>query len=182
MGLFFLISLGGALLASQIVAWTVPGLEGEAAQLAAISTRLSFAGTAFFALGGASRGIINSYHQFVLPTAAPGVGNVFTIAAIVALARISALAGAIGLAVGQFAGWALQTLDLIRKGIFPFSLSWYGSAAALNFADRLRQVPLGLFAVALTTAVLSNLSEIYARGIGPALPPRSPRGCWCSAW
>ncbi len=206
LGVFALISIAGVVFAREIVAWTLPGLEGEAAELAVVSTRLSFAGTAFFGLGGASRGIINSYHQFGVPAAAPAVGNVFTIAAIVALARVGALAGAAGLALGQLAGWGLQAIDLIRKGIFPVSFGWLGSPsarragwriwsmaipvalatsvgsaihlvdrwlasgltpgsiAALNFADRLRQVPLGLFTVALTTAVLPNLSEVYARG------------------
>lgn len=206
LGLFFLMALVGVIFAPEIVAWTLPGLEDQAVELAVLSTRLSFAGTAFFGLGGASRGIINSYHQFGVPAAAPAVGNVFTIGVTVALAKIGALAGAIGLALGQLAGWVLQAIDLWRKGIHPVSLAWLGSPAArqvgwriwsmavpvalatsvasaihlvdrwlasgltpgsiaaLNFADRLRQVPLGLFTVALTTAVLPNLSETHSRG------------------
>lgn len=203
--LFCLIGGMGAALARQIAAWTLPGLEGEAAELAVTATRLSFLGTMFFGLAGVSKGIINSFHQFGVPAAAPAVGNVFAVGVTVALARLGAVAGAIGMAAGQAAGWVLGTADLLRKGIPPLSFAWFaspaarqasarvwamavpvalstsvvtfihlvdralaselapGSIAALNFADRLRQVPLGLFTVALTTAVLPNLSEVWAR-------------------
>lgn len=54
-----------------------------------------------------------------------------------------------------------QIYQVIDKGLASHLPA--GSIAALNFADRLRQLPLGLFVTAVVTVIYPNLSEMWAR-------------------
>lgn len=201
-GLFALaVAVTGVTAAPTLVRLMSPGFTGETFDLAVQMTRIIFPSVIFGAMLIPARAVLNSFHHFSAPAAAPIAQNAVAITTLIALAGLTSY-GVRGLAIGWALGAAVSfliqvpalrrhgahfrlRLDLRDPGVrktfalavpilFGAAVSQVyilvdrglasrlpaGSIAALSFADKLRQLPLGIFAAAVATVIYPTLSEM----------------------
>ena len=170
--------------------------------------RIMFPYIFFIGLAALGMAILNSFHVFGTPAAAPILLNLAIIASSVAIVRRYFPSPAIALAVGVLIGGALQFLlqvpQLVRHGMrFDFGISFShpgirsvaalmapgffgigvaqinffvdtmfatssrmpsGSVTALYVAERVMELVLGVYAIAVATAILPMMSHQAASG------------------
>jgi len=129
--------------------------------LAVFLNRLMFPYIFIISLGALCMGILNSFRRFASPALSPVMWNISIIAA--ALGLRSFFAEPItALAVGVLIGGVLQ-LSLFVGSTLASMLPG-GSVTYLFYADRIMELPLGVFAIAIGTAVLPSFSRHVAAG------------------
>jgi putative peptidoglycan lipid II flippase len=136
--------------------------------------RIMFPYIYFIGLSALAMAILNCFRVFGTPAATPVLLNLSIIAASVAAVSRHFSSPAVSLGVGVLVGGALQFLilvpQLVRRGMrFNFGLSTSsrmpsGSVTALYVAERVMELVMGGYAIAVATAILPMMSHQAAAG------------------
>ncbi|MCL4370674.1 MAG: murein biosynthesis integral membrane protein MurJ [Chloroflexi bacterium] len=174
--------------ANPMIGLLTPGWEAGQQSLAANLARVMLVSPLFFTLGCFTTSVLNAHHRFLLPALGPVMYNLGIIAGAVWLADAMpglGLARGYGLAIGAALG-ALGFLLALRLGhdgvrqvgrlllpralglgvtqvnflvVLFFASLVPGGYAALNYAWLLTMLPLGVFAMAISTAVFPTMAS-----------------------
>jgi len=201
--IFMLIGITiGMIFTPQLIRLLVPGFSPENMALTVGMTRIMFLQAFFMALNGISMGILNSYHNFLVPAVGSVMYNLGIIVVGLILSPYISITGfSVGVVTGAVLSFAIQLPALLKLGlrykpvidlqhpgvrkigilILPvligLSVTHFnlfvnqnlgsnlpeGMISALRSAQRIMQLPIGIFAIAIAMATFPTLSGLAAR-------------------